>query len=124
MRAAPVGCLRMSNNNRNRELIMKRLGWILVLMVAVAGCGKGDRSEAVASAEPALPPDIVKGARVHFYVTNDHPFRFEFDQYPMVEKVSGNWVYMSCVPKSADGKAEPVKTWVNFNNVVWFQVQK
>jgi hypothetical protein len=97
---------------------------LLVVVMAVAGCGKGERSETVVGAEPALPPDIAKGARVHFYVTNDHSFQFEFEQEPMVEKVSGHWVYMSCVPKAEGANAKPRYRWVNFNNVVWFRIDR
>lgn len=104
---------------------MKRLAWLfIVLAMAVTGCGKDNKSPTVESAGPSLPPDIVKGARVHFYVTNDHPFNFGFDQEPMVEKVSGNWVYMSCVPKAEGANATPRYRWVNFNNVVWFRIDK
>lgn len=72
-----------------------------------------------------VPGELTRGAKVYFVCTNDHPFpNPPYERTAIVEDMHGPWAYLACNRKDRDGKEEVVKRWINFNNVVWFEVRK
>jgi hypothetical protein len=92
---------------------------IAVLFVGlILGCGSSNSSS-------DLPANLVKGAKIYFFVTNDNPFQSgHYSEVAVVEQISGQWVLLSNTYTYDDGKKEQIRRWVNFNNVVWYQIRK
>ena len=75
----------------------------------------------IAIGEMPGPPELKKGAKVAFVVTNDHPFSGKYVDDARVEEVRGSWVLLAADYKE-DDVLKTKAVWQNFNNVVWYRV--